>query len=230
MFKQSLLSKLIIIFSLASISNVALAENRFYAGTNVSFLDYSQGQTVDTSLTTIYGRFGYQFNNNFSAEFRLGVGVSVDEISDAVDEISDAVDEISGAIDAINTIDLADAMSAMGVMDALDTINASIDDIDDVEASVYGFLGAYVRAGTPAGKYFYPYLTLGVTEGRIENVGDDLVSIGVDDSISLSGISYGVGTDIRFSKNWGANIEYMNYFDKNNIEIRGFSIGLVTKF
>ncbi len=156
-------------------------EDPYYAGGNVSFVNYSEDLIQDdASLTSIYGRYGYQFHDNFSAELRFGKGIG------------------------------DDTLSILGT---------------NVDVSLNNFFGGYVRGGIPAGEYFYPYLVIGYTRGKL-----DVVVSGFADSGSESDVSYGIGTDIMLSKNWGANIEYMNYLDKDEAEISGFAIGIITKF
>src|SRR5690606_19169202 len=55
-------------------SNVALAEKN-YAGGSIAFVDYSEEGISDASLMMLAGRLGTKFNENFSGEIRLGVGV-----------------------------------------------------------------------------------------------------------------------------------------------------------
>ena len=58
----------------------AVAEN--YVGGNFAFVEYSiDGLDDDASLTAIYGRLGTEFNENFSGEIRLGIGVGDDDVN-----------------------------------------------------------------------------------------------------------------------------------------------------
>lgn len=52
-----------------------------YFGGSVAFLEYSETDIDDdASLSVLYGRLGLNFNQNFSGEIRLGVGVGDDTV------------------------------------------------------------------------------------------------------------------------------------------------------
>lgn len=77
MFKKSLVAALGLS---ALLSGYTQAEN--YFGGSVSFLDYSEeGISESASLTAIVGRLGTTFNENFSGEARLGLGLGDDTVS-----------------------------------------------------------------------------------------------------------------------------------------------------
>lgn len=76
MFKKSLIAA---IGLSALLSGYAQAE--IYYGANILFLDYSEEDIDDdASLTAIVGRLGTSFNENFSGEIRLGIGVGDDDV------------------------------------------------------------------------------------------------------------------------------------------------------
>lgn len=87
------------------------------------------------------------------------------------------------------------------------------------------FYGAYLRGTIPVTDYIYPYATLGFTNLQLE-----FKSPTLREQDSSSDISYGLGVDIRLSTNSDFNLEYMNYYDKDDIEIDGFSLGFTYRF
>ena len=58
-------------------SNVAMAD--LYGGVGYTAAELEIGST-DFDLGALYGRFGSQFNENISGEFRVGVGVADDDV------------------------------------------------------------------------------------------------------------------------------------------------------
>ena len=160
----------------------AQAEVTYYAGGNVSFLNYSDDFVDDDlSLTAIYGRLGGYFNENFSAELRLGTGIGDDSI---------------------------------------DILGSSVDvELDNM-------YGAYFRAGIPVSEMFYPYAVIGYTRAELSAS----VSGAGSASESDSDTSFGLGADLNLTQNLTVNLEYMNYFDSDGVEIDGFSIGLARRF
>jgi len=94
-----------------------------------------------------------------------------------------------------------------------------------VKAELNELYGAYFVAGIPNSTLFYPYLVAGYTRGELEaSVG------GYSASDSESDFSYGIGTDLRFSENFAANIEFMRYLDKDGFEMDGLSAGIKYTF
>ena len=73
------------IVTTATLSSLSLAcYGDSYASVNLAFHDYEETTTgtspliFDSSLTSLYARIGKQYNENFSAEVRLGVGLGDD--------------------------------------------------------------------------------------------------------------------------------------------------------
>ncbi|ART81913.1 hypothetical protein CBP31_04115 [Oceanisphaera profunda] len=87
------------------------------------------------------------------------------------------------------------------------------------------FYGAYVRGTIPIADAFYPYAIVGATRAELEesSLGQSIKGSGTD-------ISFGVGADIRLTSNTDLNIEYMNYYDKNDISVNGLSLGFTYRF
>lgn len=96
----------------------------------------------------------------------------------------------------------------------------------DVDVDLKNMFGAYVRAGLPVTDVFYPYAVIGYTRGEVEY---SLSGFG-SDSDAESDVSFGVGSDFSLGQQMTINVEYMNYLDKNGVEIDGFSVGFAKSF
>jgi len=86
MFKKTAVIKALLTASIVSASFSASAAD-LYAGGSYAVLD-----SDDVTLNAIYGRFGASFNDNISAEARLGFGVG----DDSVDGIKVELDNLYG--------------------------------------------------------------------------------------------------------------------------------------
>ena len=81
MFK-SVANKIAVVAALTSLSLNSYGES--YVSVNIGFNDYEErgtgtpAQLFESSLTSLHGRVGKQYNENFSAEIRLGVGLGDD--------------------------------------------------------------------------------------------------------------------------------------------------------
>ncbi len=96
----------------------------------------------------------------------------------------------------------------------------------EVEINLENLAGVYVRVGVPETNIFNPYLILGYTKVKLEASIDGLVS----DQDSDKDLSFGIGADLKVTSNFTLNLEYMNYFDKDAVEISGFALGFVSRF
>ncbi|MBC6428061.1 MAG: porin family protein [Cellvibrionales bacterium] len=108
---------------------------------------------------------------------------------------------------------------------------------DDQGVELDTFFGAYVRAGVPITERFSLYALAGYTRSEsgavdldaftvtVEGVDVDSVEVEGVDSASETDISFGVGTDYKFTDRFGLNVEYTNYLDKGSAELSGFSVG-----
>lgn len=97
---------------------------------------------------------------------------------------------------------------------------------NDVTVELDSMIGAYVRGGVRVSDMFFPYAVLGYTRGEITA---SLSSFG-SASETESDVSFGLGADLNFNRDFALNIEYTNYYDKDGVEISGFSIGFVNSF
>lgn len=106
-------------------------------------------------------------------------------------------------------------------------VGTGIDDdkIGPVKVELNHFYGAYVRGTIPIADAFYPYAVVGFTRTELE------VKVpGFSEKDSGSDVSFGVGADIRLTSNTDLNLEYMNYYDKDEVSLDGFSLGFTYRF
>lgn len=76
----------------------AVAENQYYGGLGVAFLEYSEdGVSDDASLNAINGTLGVNFNENFSGEIRAGFGVGDDSVNILGTNVDVELDTFFGA-------------------------------------------------------------------------------------------------------------------------------------
>ena len=99
------------------------------------------------------------------------------------------------------------------------------DNLGITKVELNHFYGAYVRGGIPVADVFFPYAVVGFTRAELErsNRFGSTKDSGTD-------VSFGVGTDIRISHNVDLNVEYMSYYDKNDVSIDGFAAGITYRF
>lgn len=120
-----------------------------------------------------------------------------------------------------------------------DTISGPIRDEQDntheadLKVKLKHFYGAYVRGTIPVADVFYPYAVVGYTQAKWEEKATWL-DHGTAESGSLStssgDVSFGVGADIRLTSEVDLNLEYMNYYDKHDITVDGFAVGVTYRF
>jgi len=92
------------------------------------------------------------------------------------------------------------------------------------EVDVGTLYGGYLKL--QAGhKEFNPYLMVGVTSLELDLNGPVASTDGDDDDIS-----YGIGVEAALSEKLYFNLEYMQYYDKDDITGRAIGIGLVAKY
>ena len=86
-----------------------------------------------------------------------------------------------------------------------------------VDAEIESYFGVFGRVGMPAGEVFYPYIQVGYGSLKLDSAGAD----GTDEDFA-----YGIGANFKFTETMSGNLEYMNYYDDDDEEISGFSLGL----
>lgn len=95
------------------------------------------------------------------------------------------------------------------------------DDTSWGDAELDHILGVYAKISPMKGQQFQPYAMFGFAESE--------GSVGVF-STSGSDMSYGFGCDFEISPGLYGNVEYANYYDKDDEEFSGFSFGVSSKF
>ncbi len=96
----------------------------------------------------------------------------------------------------------------------------------DVDLELDTFFGAYLRGGIPVSETFSPYAVVGFTRGELTASASGFGS----ESESETDVSFGLGADITANDDVVLNLEYMNYLDKDGVEIDGFAFSVVTTF
>jgi len=130
--------------------------------------------------------------------------------------------------DGIGDVDVGTLSGKVGVMateyfgfEARAGFGVNDDDIAGVDAEIDNFFGGYATLNMVNQSPVTPYAVLGFT--RIEaEVGPE-----TDDD---SDFSYGAGVNFAFAPNMSANLEYMRYYDDNDITVDGLGVGLQVNF
>ncbi|MDY6840051.1 MAG: porin family protein [Pseudomonadota bacterium] len=98
---------------------------------------------------------------------------------------------------------------------------ADDDTINGVDVSVDNFYGGYATFNLANESMVTPYAVLGFTrvEAEVGSVEDD-----------DSDVSYGIGANMEFAPNLSGNLEYMRYYDDDNVQLDGLSVGIQLNF
>ncbi|TNE77545.1 MAG: porin family protein [Gammaproteobacteria bacterium] len=99
------------------------------------------------------------------------------------------------------------------------------DTISGVDLSVDNFFGGYANIKLPNESPVTPYAVIGFT--RIEAEAKFLGNKVTDDD---SDLSYGVGLNMKFQQNLSGNLEYMRYYDDDNLTVDGLGLGIQVNF
>lgn len=81
----------------------------------------------------------------------------------------------------------------------------------------------------PVASNFDLYGALGVTSGEV-NVTASVAGTSATETNSDSGLSYGIGANIRLFDAAALNIEYMHYLSESDYDISALSAGLTFTF
>ncbi|HET8708505.1 MAG TPA: porin family protein [Pseudomonadales bacterium] len=117
-----------------------------------------------------------------------------------------------------------------------DSVSYGTSDADaKLELKVDRFVGFYGTVSAPVTPNFKPYLILGYTDVKLSadisfNNVPGYGTGSVSESDSDSGLSYGVGTDIKLSDKVSLNGEYMQYYDEDDVKLSGIAIGAKMAF
>ncbi len=94
-----------------------------------------------------------------------------------------------------------------------------------VDLELDNLFGVYVKGGMPLAQNLYPYAVLGYTRAKLT-----ATAYGNSFSDSETDISFGFGLDLKTASEVTFSAEYMNYFDKDEVEISGFSLSVSKNF
>ena len=93
--------------------------------------------------------------------------------------------------------------------------------------SIDTLVGAYLKAQLDTGSGINPYLILGFTEVLLEV---EITELGFSATDDDSDTSFGVGILGKINDGSQWSLEYMNYYDKEGVEITGINLGALAKF
>ncbi|MBF1801028.1 porin family protein [Alloalcanivorax profundimaris] len=102
-----------------------------------------------------------------------------------------------------------------------------------VDFELDNMYGGYVKLSAPLAESVHPYIIGGYTKlkGTVKAEGSVAgIDYSVDDDEHYEGESYGAGIDFNLTDTVGANLEYMRYYDQDEEEISGISVGLRSAF
>ncbi|WP_165855870.1 outer membrane beta-barrel protein [Marinobacter sp. JSM 1782161] len=94
----------------------------------------------------------------------------------------------------------------------------------DLGLEINSLFGAYLKAGLPTETILYPYVVAGVTRIDAEATAS-FGGLSASESDSDSSFSYGVGLNIELTDQFVLNAEAMQYYDKDDAELAGISVG-----
>ena len=109
---------------------------------------------------------------------------------------------------------------------------------DDARVRDNGFAnsGDEVKVGNSLGLYIKPKYKLSnrvelfARVGVVRVKGSVAYASGGSETRSESGLSYGAGLGLAISKSTSINFDYMQYLNKDDVQINGFTVGLGFKF
>lgn len=99
------------------------------------------------------------------------------------------------------------------------------DRIGRVDVSLDNFFGGYATFNLANESPLTPYAVLGFTRVELESKGP-FTTVTDDDS----DVSYGVGLNMEFASNLSGNLEYMRYYDEDNVTVDGLGVGVQFNF
>lgn len=99
------------------------------------------------------------------------------------------------------------------------------DSVGVVDFELERSFGLYLRGGAEVANGVKPYAMIGYTDLEISASGP-----GGSADESSSDLGFGIGVDIDVAKDLVFNLEYANFYNKDDTEVSGFSLGFVAKF
>lgn len=98
----------------------------------------------------------------------------------------------------------------------------------DVTLEVDSIMGIYGRGRYELSEMFSLYGLLGASQVKATVSLSEFPD--ADNTSSESSVSYGLGVDIAFSKQWAFNVEYIRYLDQDNFDLDIASAGVTFGF
>lgn len=99
------------------------------------------------------------------------------------------------------------------------------DRVRGIDFSVDNFFGGYATFNIANESPVTPYVVLGFTRVEVEAEGP-FNTVTDDDS----DVSYGVGLNMEFARNVSGNLEYMRYYDDDDVTVDGLGVGVQFNF
>ncbi|WP_372981453.1 outer membrane beta-barrel protein [Marinobacter sediminum] len=99
------------------------------------------------------------------------------------------------------------------------------DRVRGIDYSVDNFFGGYATFNIANESPITPYAVLGFTRVEVEAEGP--FNTVTDDE---SDVSYGVGLNMAFARNVSGNLEYMRYYDDDDVTVDGLGVGVQFNF
>jgi len=99
------------------------------------------------------------------------------------------------------------------------------DRVRGIDYSVDNFFGGYATFNIANESPITPYAVLGFTRVEVEAEGP--FNTVTDDE---SDVSYGVGLNMEFARNVSGNLEYMRYYDDDDVTVDGLGVGVQFNF
>lgn len=161
---------------------------------------------LDDNLSGLKVKFGYQVTDFIALELRGGFGVSPIKLADYGEEV----------ITEFITLPVAPPNDR-----AIEIITTPV----DAELSLKNYFGGYIRLGGDfPNQVVSPYVLVGHTRADFA-VTESTGGAGG----KLRDSSYGAGLNIRLNELLYINLEYMQMFDRKEIEVQEFTIGIEYK-
>lgn len=113
-----------------------------------------------------------------------------------------------------------EAQLGAGVTDDKVTVDGSQVTLKNKE-----FYGVYLRPYLPVSDTIELYGRVGYFSGKLSASGNS-----VSDTDRKNDMAYGIGAAFALSKSMSATIEYNQWFDKDDIKVSGFGIGIRSSF
>ena len=82
-------------------------------------------------------------------------------------------------------------------------------------------MGIYIRVSPSMSGNFHPYAIVGFNRSRFKASFENQSLSGSD-----ADLSFGLGANISIESNLAINLEFINIYDHEDIEVRGLSLGV----